>query len=1104
MWFRKGIGNGNITTTITGSSTSTAVTGDSRDNPFIIGTKSENFDYTDTQNTTNFTNNNERSPNDVYYQFTISKSMSVIISHCGSELNDTYLHLLNSSGVVIASNDDYYGENKCTNSYHSYIRQLLAPGTYYVISEGYSGNGSITTSIKGLLPLGGLEVSTGQNYILSITPTVATTDVNYLPVEQCKQTVSYFDGLGRPLQTVLRGITPNKADLVSGIVYDNAGREAQKWLPAVVADNKGAYVSNYQNYAISSNYGDQYPYQQTNYEPSPLNRVTRQWGVGQDWRNAGRADSIVYLTNDGNDVNRYTVDDNTVAYNGAYDAGQLYVTETRDEENHITREYKDKQGQVVLKRVIPVENNRSLYHDTYYISDDFGNLRFVLPPKLEGSVDANLLNQYGYSSKGLLTGTKVAMLNNTSTQLITTIYYDDKARPVQTLATNNLSGYDYEYTAYNFTGQPIKKRHVHKAFNNAVITEDYVYTYDHAGRPLVTTHKLNGGTEVTLSSISYDEQGRVSNKSVHGGAHSTGYAYNVRSWVKSISSPEFSETLFYQDQLDGKPACYNGNISAMQWSTAYDGNSQRKYYYTYDALNRLTKATYSPNEIYNEEVGLYDKNGNILQLKRNGYVYPNNINKIDDLELSYNGNQLTYVKDVSTETPKGFNDFKDKTDSSTPIEYKYDNNGNMRSDYNKGISWIKYNSLNLPAKLQFANGNKSEYLYDASGVKRQAKYSFSPIGVNIPIDDRYIENQQFDSLNVTDYCGNYIYEKGVLKRILTPEGYIAADNGYRYSYFLKDHLGDTRVNISVLVGSTSYSTDQTTHYYPFGLEFYAQSGIMSGANPYLYNGKEMDRMHGLNMLDYGARWYDGTVGRWGVVDPLAEKYYSISPYVYCDNNPVKFIDPDGMEINLSNMSDDEKEKYQTQIANQRKQSELFNTMYTTLENSKNVYNVRFGQTTKDAQGDPYDGQFDADKSGKGGGDVTFLEGQKIKSGALTEEFFHAYQSENKEGYDKGEFNIEFEAKVAVTAMGLQYGGFGEIPGATDFQGKLKMNDYGEGLMPITSKAVESKSFLDEYKSAANSYSKYNRDHNIGNSHYRINTTVTPFSLTKLIIDTYGK
>ena len=63
-----------------------------------------------------------------------------------------------------------------------------------------------------------------------------------------------------------------------------------------------------------------------------------------------------------------------------------------------------------------------------------------------------------------------------------------------------------------------------------------------------------------------------------------------------------------------------------------------------------------------------------------------------------------------------------------------------------------------------------------------------------------------------------------------------------------------------------------------------------------YNGKEFDSKNGLNWYDYGARHYDATLGRWHVVDPLAEKYYFSSPYVYCNNNPALLIDPDGMDI----------------------------------------------------------------------------------------------------------------------------------------------------------------------------------------------------------------
>ena len=92
----------------------------------------------------------------------------------------------------------------------------------------------------------------------------------------------------------------------------------------------------------------------------------------------------------------------------------------------------------------------------------------------------------------------------------------------------------------------------------------------------------------------------------------------------------------------------------------------------------------------------------------------------------------------------------------------------------------------------------------------------------------------------------------------------------------------------------SSEVEQVNHYYPYG-------GLMgestnSDAQPYKYNGKELDRHHGLDWYDYGARWYNGY--SWTTPDPLAEKYYDTSPYVYCADNPIKYIDPDGKKVYL--------------------------------------------------------------------------------------------------------------------------------------------------------------------------------------------------------------
>ena len=84
---------------------------------------------------------------------------------------------------------------------------------------------------------------------------------------------------------------------------------------------------------------------------------------------------------------------------------------------------------------------------------------------------------------------------------------------------------------------------------------------------------------------------------------------------------------------------------------------------------------------------------------------------------------------------------------------------------------------------------------------------------------------------------------------------------------------------------------ESTDYYPYGTPFTTAGAVQ----PYKYGTKELDRMHGLDLYDSQARWYDSLLGRTTTMDPLAEKYYSLSPYLWCAGNPVKFVDPDGCE-----------------------------------------------------------------------------------------------------------------------------------------------------------------------------------------------------------------
>ena len=198
--------------------------------------------------------------------------------------------------------------------------------------------------------------------------------------------------------------------------------------------------------------------------------------------------------------------------------------------------------------------------------------------------------------------------------------------------------------------------------------------------------------------------------------------------------------------------------------------------------------------------------------------------------------------------------------------------------------------------MQFKAGHQNRYTYSADGKKLTVKsYTLNSV-VLVPqgtINPLPANASDYTKIT-TDYIGNMIYQNGTLKQIQTPEGYVQGTPAVYY-YYLKDHLGNARVVIN-----SSGSTFEKSHYYPTGIRFYVESTSNSAALPFRYNGKEFEKMNGLNWYDYGARFYDPQIGRWHSMDPLAEKSVRWSPYNYAVNNPIRFIDPDGMAAEMPN------------------------------------------------------------------------------------------------------------------------------------------------------------------------------------------------------------
>jgi RHS repeat-associated protein len=180
----------------------------------------------------------------------------------------------------------------------------------------------------------------------------------------------------------------------------------------------------------------------------------------------------------------------------------------------------------------------------------------------------------------------------------------------------------------------------------------------------------------------------------------------------------------------------------------------------------------------------------------------------------------------------------------------------------------------LPQSITYSTNKSATYTYDAAGRKLKVIYTNPSLTI--------------------DYCGNMIYEGGTLKQIQVDGGYVTFSGTTPvYHYYLQDHQGNNRV-----VVNKPGTVEEVNHYYPFGLLF--GESVNPDTQRFKYNGKELDMMHGLHMYDYGARQYDPLLCRFTTMDPMCEKYYHLSPYAYCGNNPINMVDVRGDTISYTN------------------------------------------------------------------------------------------------------------------------------------------------------------------------------------------------------------
>jgi RHS repeat-associated protein len=461
-------------------------------------------------------------------------------------------------------------------------------------------------------------------------------------------------------------------------------------------------------------------------------------------------------------------------------------------------------------------------------------------------------DQQNVQTRGLTTGTKVRVLENPAdlTQgnwLATATFYDDRARVIQTQSDNYRGGQDTLTSRHNFTGQVISAYLAHAnptatANNNTRIKTDM--NYDHANR-LLQLYKIINDADSTKRLIvqhSYDQMGQLKQKQL-GQLPSDGsfletqdYSYNIRGWLKGINkdyannvnnSRWFGLDLSYDWGFDSSQM--NGNISGEKWRSKGDGQ-QRAYGFGYDPVNRLLYSDFNQytGSAWNKSAGLdfstmmgngidpssaYDENGNIKAMLQSGWQLGGS-HPIDSLNYTYyvSSNKLQNVIDGRNDPTTTLGDFR--TSSLSPyntgktaaaIDYVYDSNGNMTRDLNKDIGslttdGITYNHLNLPYQISVrsATGTKGTitYIYDAAGNKLK-KTTLDTAG-NIQTVTTYIGAFQYQGRqslsggNPADTLQFFGLEEGRVRLATDTTG---GQNtvSFKYDYFLKDHLGNTRM-----------------------------------------------------------------------------------------------------------------------------------------------------------------------------------------------------------------------------------------------------------------------------------------------------------------------
>lgn len=492
-------------------------------------------------------------------------------------------------------------------------------------------------------------------------------------------------------------------------------------------------------------------------------------------------------------------------------------------------------------------------------------------------------DKYSYT-RGLKTAERITLLpagvapseltpSNTSTRETRSFFYDAKGR-VRQIARINTQGDSLHCSfRYTFPGDPlVERQRARPASANAAHTLERAHVRDMRYRPFLNAAYIDQGP-MAWEGYSYDEMQRIGSVSRNGGVEATNYYYTLQGWLQSMSSTSWEETLRYAspsksgtDPLPGKVGLIT-EWTHQQKGTSSDGSTTAETFsYFYDKAGRLTGSlrhvgdSNSGVNTLTERNITYDRSGNLLTLDR--YGDSSGTTPTESLSYTYTGPKRN--------------------------TWTYDAHGNVTADPQAGLG-IAWNVIGLPRAITASAGTGSattQRSYLADGTLAQVS----------------------DGTTTRLYLGDMVFEKAADGTVtLESAGWeggrlLPGTGADKVLYVVKDHLGSVRV-----VKDGTGTIRQRFDYYPYGTvsrSWTSSATTDDSEKRYRFGGKEiagsaLTDMAGKGVapaapyLDFGARLYSPRTAMWLSADPLAEKYYGISPYDYCTSNPANRIDPTG-------------------------------------------------------------------------------------------------------------------------------------------------------------------------------------------------------------------